>query len=297
MTTQPTVAGATLPDTVQAVIESVRARPTFLGRQNVFQDCAFKAGSVPEGDVLVANADIDNDDAAPLEFYVVAKVQESDHFLHPDGTSILDRPDQKPPKSRHRLTLVKPTHDAALAAVDDFKAAADNLGALPSKMRKSGPTCHLPYGRDGNTSIVVQHKFMIEKTEEDPATVTDDDDDDDSEGYDTLFTVKGWPGSEGFHALAKPFENTHSIAPLPAFDEKGDLIMPQHYRTRLPGATVTAKLVFTSFYIGGLRRVISAQLQELHVLIPSARRPSAAAKRSAAILEGLAKRHKGTSGN
>ncbi|KLO08414.1 hypothetical protein SCHPADRAFT_944467 [Schizopora paradoxa] len=277
-------------------INDIRNKPNYLGNPSCFDGVAFKPGTVTDGDCLVTLESLERQHPVHQEFLLIAKVDVDNHFLHPDGTAIntATAQDQVPPNTRLRFAVRKPTHETCLAFADDFDAVHDNVVGLADKMRKTAPSTKLPITSD-DESILVAHKFMVEKGVEDESS--DEEVDKEvatagKEGVDSIFTVKGWPASEKWHALAKPFERTHTIAPLPAFDEHGRVIKPTAYRAKLVGATVTLKVVFVAFFIKGRKRVLSAQVEEVRVVIPAPKRPSSAAKRASLVMEGLAKKRK-----
>lgn len=90
---------------------------------------------------------------------------------------------------------------------------------------------------------------------------------------DVAYT-RAWPTStpEAAEALAVAAE-THSINPLPAYDQNGVLIEPQYYMKRLDGATVILRFELTHYLIrkGKDKQAVdtfSARVVQIRVILP-----------------------------
>lgn len=84
---------------------------------------------------------------------------------------------------------------------------------------------------------------------------------------DKLHKIRSWPADSDWHKVADRFDHTHSINPLPAFDDNYDLIFPKSYESKLLGAIVHARFTLSRFDIKG-NQVFVANIVELQVLIP-----------------------------
>ena len=89
---------------------------------------------------------------------------------------------------------------------------------------------------------------------------------------DVAYT-RGWPTStpEAAEALAVAAES-HSVNPLPAYDQNGVLIEPQYYTRRLDGATVIIRFELYHYLIRSRDMppvdTFSARVVQLRVILP-----------------------------
>lgn len=110
------------------------------------------------------------------------------------------------------------------------------------------------------------------------------------------FEMSDWPvGDRSKEKLTELVAaNTHTIQPLPAYDIDGNIISPDHYETKLRGATVLVAMAFTHRYIKkNKRHVFTALPREIAIVRrPSTMGPSSPYKRRK-LTKSLMTNHKG----